>query len=241
MSKRVLWKDRWYHNIQKVLDKTKDYYESTDKSWVRVTAKRVLDARKWVSLDTTILLEQIEDLQFIYVPSKVEPGPMFMFPEFDLDGKPMRSQTKPLYDLLPDSKYVTLGCSKEEFFGPVWLGNQDKALSLIMEKRYVVVCEGPFDLLALRVACPGVPSLCSLTKKIGEDHVDYLRLLGVKRVYLMYDNEFSEAGERAMKGLKETYKGTLEIVPLLCPAGDPSECLESPARTKALRSILEDL
>jgi hypothetical protein len=57
----------------------------------------------------------------------------------------------------------------------------------------------------------------------------------------MYDNESSEAGERSMKELQKIHEGTLDIVPLLCPAGDPSECLESLPRTKALRSILEDL
>jgi hypothetical protein len=71
--------------------------------------------------------------------------------------------------------------------------------------------------------------------------VDYLRLLGVRKVFLMYDNESSEAGERSMKELQKIHEGTLDIVPLLCPAGDPSECLESLPRTKALRSILEDL
>lgn len=235
------WSERWFHDIEKVLEKTRTYYEDAEKSWVRVTAKRVLDERKWIPQDNTNLLSQVEELQLTYIPSRVEPGPMFMFPEFDLEGKPRRAQTKPLYELLPNSKYVTLGCSKDEFFGPVWLGNQDRNLQLILEKRYVVVCEGPFDLLALRVANPLVPSMSSLTKKMGEDHVDYLRLLGVRKVFLMYDNESSEAGERSMKELQKIHEGTLDIVPLLCPAGDPSECLESLPRTKALRSILEDL
>jgi hypothetical protein len=206
-----------------------------------VTAKKVLDLRKWVSVDPDLLVEQITELQFMYVPAGMEPGPLVLFPEFDLNSEPTRAQTKPLYELLPNSKYVTLGVKQAEFYGPLWLGNQDRNLQLILEKRFVVICEGPFDLLALRLASPGTPSLCSLTKKISDKHVEYLRLLGCDVIYLMYDNEASGQGEQAMKNLAAEYSSVIDVRALLCPAGDPSECLQTKAQTKTLQSILNDL
>lgn len=238
---KIPWDQRWYHNIPELLRKARAYYEENEKSLERVTAKKILDLRKWVGVDPELLVSQVAQMGITYVSAHMEPGPMVVFPEYDLNGDPTRAQTKPLYKLLGNSKYVTLGVKQSEFYGPVWLGNQDETLQAIIERRFVVVCEGPFDLLALRLASPEVPSLCSLTKKMSEAHVDYLRLLGVDVIYLMYDNETSEYGERAMKALVEEFKDVIAMKILLCPAGDPSECLKTKPMTRALRTILQDL
>jgi hypothetical protein len=238
---KVPWEERWFHDVPELIRRVKGHYEEEGKLWARVAAKKVKDSRKWVGFDPELLVSQCESMGVLYVPKAVEPGPLVMFPEFDLHGEPTRAQTKPFYEMLGKSKYVTLGVRREEFLGPVWLGNQDETLGRVMETGVVVVCEGPFDLLALRLACPECPSLCSLTKKLSGDHVDYLRLLGVNICYLMYDNEDSKQGETAMQGLIGEYEGILDIRALCCPAGDPSECLELKSQQRALRSVLADL
>jgi hypothetical protein len=235
------WKEKWYHNIPEVLRKAEEFYTDLGKDPFRVTAKQVIKERKWVVSNPEVLVQALRELSFMYLPSRLEPGPMFLFPEIDLNGDFMRAQTKPLYELLPNSKYVTLGLSQAEFLGPVWLGNQEQGLQKILDHRFVVICEGPFDLLALRVAAPEIPSLSSLTKNLSDEHIDCLRLLGVETVHLMYDNEMTKAGEKSMSLLSKQYGDVLGMKTLLCPAGDPSECLESVSKTKALRSILSDL
>ena len=197
--------------------------------------------RSWIDLDSDHFVRVLEELGFIYVPIGLKPGPMVVFPEYDLEGIPKRAQTKPLYNLLRDSKYVTIGVNKNEFRGPIWLGNQEPNLRRILDQGYVVICEGPFDLLALRLACPDVPSMSSLTKNLGEEHILYLRMLGLKTLYLMYDNETSDAGNRAMRELKKSLDGVFDVQTLLCPADDPSDCLKSKSKLRSLQSILADL
>lgn len=238
---RVPWDQRWYHDVPELIRRTLAHYAEQEKRWERVTAKQIKDQRKWVDVDPELLVSQVKELEYLYVPKAQEPGPLVLFPEFDLNGEATRAQTKPMYELLGNAKYVTLGVKQNEFFGPVWLGNQDSTLSKIITSGVVVICEGPFDLLAMRLAAPEVPSLCSLTKKISDDHVDYLRLLGVNVAYLMYDNEASRQGEISMSNLIEEYRGILDIRALSCPAGDPSECLELKSQQRALRSVLRDL
>jgi hypothetical protein len=88
----------------------------------------------------------------------------------------------------------------------------------------MVLCvEGPFDLLATRLACPGYPLLSPLTKHLGKDHVAYLRILGVKILLLMYDNE--NQGEEAMEQQARQIK-SMRVVPCECPKKDPSKALE---------------
>ena len=244
MSERVPWEDRWYHDVPKLIDVALAHYIDIGKKWERVTAKQIKSFRKWGDwVDPEKLVAAILDLQYLYIPIKQEPGPIVLFPEFDLAGVPTRCQSNPRYELLGNAKYVTLGVKQDNFFGPVWLGNQDSTLDKIVRLKYVVVCEGPYDLLALRLAAPEVPSLSSLTKKISKDHLDYLRLLGVERVYLMYDNEKSERGGDAMKAIQEEFKDIrdIRIDTLACPVGDPSECLETKAQFRALRNVLTNL
>ena len=235
------WKDRWFHDVPALLARTKDYYAEFNKNPFRVTAKQIINLRGWEVQDPEGFVSTLEELSCLYVPSAMDPGPMVVFPEVDTHGEPLRAQTKPLYELLAQSKYVTIGVSKRDFCGPVWLGNQPETLERILKKGHVVVCEGPFDLLALRIANPEIPSLSSLTKNLGEDHLLYLRLLGVRTLHLMYDNELSEAGEKSMRILKKNLHGIMDVNVLLCPADDPSDCLKSRSKTKALQSILADL
>jgi hypothetical protein len=237
----IPWAERWYQDVPQVLQKTKAYYQDQEKDLWKVTGKQVLQLREWVDIDPRLLVEQLELLNIVYVPAAMEPGPMVVFPEFDLEGIPSRAQTKPLYKLLGDSKYVTLGVKQEEFKGPVWLGNQVSTLEQIIKSQQVVVCEGPFDLLALRLAAPEVPSLCSLTKRVSEPHIDYLRLLGVNTLHLMYDNETSGYGENSMKEIQKEFGHFINIQQLSCPVGDPSECLKTKPQTRNLRSILNSL
>lgn len=236
------WKDRWYHNIPLLIEKTMGYYEAGGKNPFKVTAKQVIEKRQWAFVDRDLLVDELEELNWLYIPQALEPGPMILFPQLDLTGNYLRAQTKPFYELRPNSKYVTLGVGQESFLGPVWLGNQDGMRKEIIEKGYVVICEGAFDLLAMRCAAPECPTLCSLTKEVSEAHVDYLRLHGVDRIYFLYDNDKDNAGQKSMDALvKEFSERNLKIETLACPLGDPSECLQSRTKTRVLRKILLDL
>lgn len=242
MENKPKWEDRWFHNVPKVISNTLKEYGEIGKNPIGVTACQVLREREWdlAGRDIVSLKMAIEEMGILFIPTGIDPGPMFLFPEYDIDQEPRRAQTKPLYPLLPNSKYVTIGERQETFLGPVWLGNRIPTLQKILDKRAVVICEGPFDLLGLRVASE-FPSLSSLTKKISKDHVDYLKVLGTKKIYLMFDNETSLAGEKAMNKMQSEFKSDIDIEILLCPAGDPSDCLKSESKLKALRSILNDL
>jgi hypothetical protein len=225
------------------------------------TKKKIYAERNWVP--STFLIEKnfetaLEKLNFFYIPKGWDPGPIFIFPQKDVEGDFTRAQSKPLYEI-PNrdgvsSKYRVIGVKKEDFVGPVWLGNDEETLRLILLTKMVLLVEGPFDLLAVRLLCPEIPSLCPLTKKIGIDHQAYLRMLGVDTIYLLFDtdadkfNDSSDvkwnerytegAGVVSMKFLQRDITN-MEVKPIwIAGAGDPSESLENLTTAKKLQKAL---
>ena len=226
----------WWQNVPRLISRSLGIYEKLERDPIQVTAARIKEHREWV-ISEAELMPAVKDLNFLYIPKKLFPGPMFIFPEMDTEGK-LRAQTKPLHTVFGDSKYYSIGTAQEDFLGPIWLGNSDNTLELITKHRFVVLVEGPFDLLACRAVAPEVPVMSSLTKSIGKRHQEYLRIMGVKEVVLLYDND--EPGAKAMEALKNWIK-TMKISSLLCPAEDPSDCLKSNVKKAALKSMLEQV
>jgi hypothetical protein len=132
---------------------------------------------------------------------------------------------------------MTIG-EKELMVGPVWIGNDPETIDAIVRTGTVLNVEGPFDLVGVRVAAPTLPSISSTTKKLGKKHIAYLRMLGVERIIQMYDNEKSGVGAAAMESTQWELRGEIEVIPLECPAKDPSDALKSVTKFERLRSIL---
>jgi hypothetical protein len=107
--------------------------------------------------------------------------------------------------------------------------------------------EGPFDLLACWVLAPEVPVMSPLTKRLGNEHQAYLQMLGLRRVYLMFDNELPSAGHSigagnlAMKQHSKDLSRYFDVRTLLCPSCDPSEALKNGYTAEKLRSILRSV
>jgi len=224
----------WWQDVGKLIERSVGIYNKLERNPIQVTAQKIIEHRKWIVTEEE-LFEPIKDLNFLYIPKKLFPGPMFVFPEIDTEGK-IRAQTKPLHTMFGPSKYFSIGTSKEDFLGPIWLGNSPETLAKIIQCGYVILVEGPFDILAAKAMAPDLPIMSSLTKNIGKKHEEYLRLLGVKTIYLMYDND--EAGNKSMQILSYTVK-SMKVVPLTCPDSDPSDCLKTRVKKEALQRVLE--
>lgn len=231
---------------------------------VATTKKRIYEERGWEPSRPIIekrLDKEIAKLNYFYVPKGFLPGPLFVFPQKDLSGKYPRAQSKPLYQITNtesgiSSKYRVIGVSKENFHGPVWLGNDLETLQDIIETRSVMVVEGSFDLLAARLVAPTkFPILSPLTKKLGRSHILYLRMLGVETLYVMFDNERGKfdadnmefgqkrdgAGNFAMKKLLLELGDLsgIHVEDIQCPGkGDPSDALTNFVTARQLKQVL---
>lgn len=244
MAKR--WMDEpWATNPQVLLAELEKTYSKALKlgkieTVAKTTLKKAVANRGWhFAPDDPKMLEVIEDLGVIYVPQGLEPGPGFLFPIRDVTGDIKRAHIRLINDdqfALYGGKYLSL-VDKHLFIGPPWLGNDEATLEAIIQSGEVLVMEGPFDLAAIRYTAPGIPSLCSLTKRLGKLHWAYLKILGVQRVYVMFDEEKSGRGEEAAESLARR-NPEFEIVRVVCPAHDPSDALKSSLKTKKLRELL---
>jgi hypothetical protein len=218
----------------------------------RAAADRCIDHRGWrptLPLFEKHLEPVLEELGIFYVPKQLSPGPGFVFPKFDATRAPVGGKFNPLgWELLINNtpaKYAILGLGFE-FRGPSWIGNSDRVLKSLIEKRTVYLVEGPWDLVACRVLAPDVPVLTSETKTLNEMHWAYLKILGVKQVHFLFDNEFSTkregaagAGALASSGMSEKAKEYgFKTSTLRCARHDPSECLKYRDAAIALKNSL---
>lgn len=252
------WHTGWWQDVPKLILETDIMYrrlvEKGRSDKIAATKKMCYSERNWETCKHIIepnFDQVLKELNFFYVPKGFIPGPCFVFPQRDLTGAYTRAQTKPLYEVVWEnedgaankSKYCEAGVKKEAFKGPVWLGHEPRIIQKIIELGWCIIVEGPFDLLACRLLAPDVPVLCSMTKKIGLRHEAYLRMLGVKTIYLMFDNEAPKgkndagSGNIAMWATKKNITWC-EVQILLSPAEDASACLKSPITARRLRSIL---
>jgi len=218
----------------------------------QAAADRAIDHRGWrptLPLFQANLEPVLRELGVFFVPKQLAPGPGFVFPKFDTTGTPARGKFNPFgWELRireAPVKYAALG-NNMEFKGPPWIGNSDAVLKQAIEHRVVVLVEGPWDAVACRVLAPNVPTLTSETKSMNEAHFIYLKVLGVKKLVYLYDNESSTkveggigAGKLAAAGMSANAKQFgFETVALNCARQDPSKCLTSYEAAISLRNAL---
>ena len=244
-KKAPRWASEWWWDVQALLDRAHALYTKAVKAGKPTmpdkAAEVLLELRKWKSVAHRIkstLPEALKDLQVFYAPEGWGPGPMEVFPEFDVDGKARQAQSKPMSDRFGSGKYFRIG-DKDAFMGPIWVGNDPDTVEEIVATASVLLVEGPFDLVAVRATEPRIPSMTSLTKKLGWKHIAYLSMLGVSKVYLLFDSELSEVGDVAMSlTMKKLNQVGIEVEILECPAKDPSKALESIQKFDRLKTLL---
>lgn len=244
--------DVWWENVPELIKKTGEFYaknvaKNPGADLLSVTAQKIIAAREWEPALSRIrdnFPQVLTELGIFYVPKTYEPGPLFVFPIRDVDGNFPRAQTKPCdgSTLWGKGSYHWIG---EKITGPNWLGNDPATLARIMEKKEVTLVEGPFDLLACRLLTPDEPIMSPLTKSISDKHEAYLRMLGVDRLNLMFDNERPDeskgkdlgGGNLSMRVLKYKIK-TMEVAVKLLKGSDPAAALKSGPGTEKLLALL---
>jgi hypothetical protein len=237
-----------FHNVPELLSQTDVIYsrlvELGKPTKFALTKQKIYKERGWEPSRPMIEANfdrELEKLRFFYIPKVFQPGPCFVFPLIDVDGSYRRAQTKPLPGSVlhnNKTKYYTLG-DRDQFIGPTWIGNDISTLVNILETRSVTLVEGGFDLLACRLLVPSLPILSPLTKRIGKKHIIWLRMLGVKRINLLFDHEKSGQGDESMKYLQEDLKGfDVSIFEQTGGGEDPSGALKSLRSARNLYNML---
>jgi hypothetical protein len=243
----------WFHDIPAVMAKTDALFAS----WVAegkavsrndTTKKKIYESRKWIRRLVEPNFDAVLNrLQVFYLPKALRPGPAFVFPLRDLDGRYNQAQVRPFPDsylFLPDSKYRRLGTT-QSFKGPQWFGNDLMTIQKIIETQRVCLVEGAFDELACKLLVPDAPVLTSLTKGIGEDHIEYLRILGVNRIVTLFDNEAKGQGSKGAavtkQRVEDKFASGIEVSSAQCSAHDPSDALKSEPLAVALELFLKSL
>ena len=250
--------DGWYQDVPLLIQKADALFEAWRESGkpqdrfgkLAVAKSKIYDNRGW--LPSKSLIDKNFDaaltaLKVFYLPKAQHPGPAFVFPLRDLDNVYRQAQVRPVEGspLFGEGKYLTLG-TPHVFKGPRWFGNDWETIRLIIKVRTVVLVEGPFDLLACRLIVPGTPTLCTLTKKVSEDHMDYLSILGVKTIHLMFDNEKDgDTNRKALnftrKMLREKCVTKMNVQMQTCPESDASKALQNRLTAMELRNLLQSL
>jgi hypothetical protein len=235
--------DKWYKDVPELIKRTDNLYqrivEKGGRDKLAATRDRMVQERGWepcLNLFQDNFDDILKELSCFYVPKLMAPGPMFCFPLFGVDGH-IRMQSKPLEGSVEfgRGKYLWFG---DEGIGPTWLGNSDRMIQKVIESRTAAIVEGPFDLLACRLIEPNAPVLCPLTKRIGNNHQIYLKMLGVKTVFGFFDND--KQGNIGIKSLQKEMT-ELNIEELVCPAQDQSKCLQDRSKAMKLRNILRSI
>jgi len=248
------FRSAWFQDVPALLAKTDEVYAKLaglgKPSKLAATKAKIYASRRWKPASAYIEANFDAVLRatgMFYLPKALPPGPAFVFPLRDLDGRWGQAQVRPFEGsclFLPDHKYRRLG-TPYAFKGPVWCGNDDETLRQIIARGAVTLVEGPFDALACKLLAPGCPVLSSLTKGVTEDHMDFLRILGVTRLSLMFDNERSGQGAKGEAltkwRIENKLGGGMRVEHADCPASDPGEALQSDRNAVALLEILEGL
>jgi hypothetical protein len=240
-----------YEDVAWLMSETDNLYQRITAKWpdktkLSLTVEKIVEMRGWtpaLSLIKRNFDRVLAELKVFYVPKNMVPGPTVVFPIRDIDGEYRYAQTKLISGVLyeraiqknPDAKYYRLGIKP---MGPQWLGNTPETLARIVRCGKVVMVEGPFDLLACRLLCPEIPSMSPLTKRLGQEHQAYLRMLGVKELLLMYDNELGEKGQAAMAYQQREIQ-SMKVKKLFSVSSDPSEALQDHELAEELKNYLQ--
>jgi len=240
----------WFHDVSNLLQQTDKVYErlvALDKpDKLTLTKEKIYSERSWESVKSLIepnFEAELSKLKFFYIPKVFQPGPCFVFPLFDVENLPKRAQTRPMEGSIlfnEKNKYYMLG-DKDQFLGPSWIGNDVDTIQKLLETQSIILVEGGFDLLACRLLAPELPIMSTTTNKVGKKHVLWLKMLGVKNIYLLFDNERSDKGNQAMNFLQRDLKEfNVEII-LQAGAEDPSSSLHSMISARKFRTLLKGI
>lgn len=245
-------RDTWWDNVPELIKRTNEFYaknatKNPGADLTSVTTQKIIASRGWEPALSRIqdnFAQVIKETGVVYVPKTYVPGPLFLFPIRDLEGNYPRAQTKPCEGsyLWGQGSYHWIG---EKLVGPNWLGNDPINLTRIIETKRVTLVEGPFDWLACKLLTPDEPIMTPLTKSISDKHETYLRMLGVERLTLLFDNERPDkekgkdlgGGNLSMRVLKYRIK-TMEVEVKLLKGSDPSAALKSGTGAQALQALL---
>jgi 5S rRNA maturation endonuclease (ribonuclease M5) len=236
----------WFQDVSELIKQVEILYTGpavklgvSDK--ISLTKKKVIAERQWepcLHLIERNFDDQLTRINLFYIPKTFQPGPCFVFPLVDAIGFPVRARVRPMEgsELFGQGKYVDLG-DKSQFVGPPWIGNDGETLRKIIETQSVILVEGGFDLLACRLLAPELPMLSPLTAGLGKKHVLYLRILGVRNVYLLFDND--KKGTETMDQIQYFSKEFDSVQQLLLTgAADPSAALKTTKSARLLRDLL---
>lgn len=205
----------------------------------QTAAKRVMTQRAWCpTVAGDKLLNAVRDVELVYVPTGVGPGPGFLFPIRDVSGDIRRLHIRVNDEAAYGSRYISLQ-EKNAFIGPAWVGADDATLARIIKSGQVLVVEGPFDLLAVRTLVPELPSLSPLSKRLTKNHVSYLHMLGVQHIYVLWDAD--EAGVAATEVTIKKLRNRFRVSPVECPGVDPAACMCLAATMRKLEARLHSL
>lgn len=235
------WIDQpWAKNPEVLIESLAKFYrEAIRQGKVTTVAemarKKAMVVRGWCPMvPQEPLLQAIEDLEMIYVPKGLNPGPGFLFPVRDATGEIRRAVIRVNDETVYGTRYITAG-DRDKFVGPSWAGMTPWCMERILDTHAVLVVEGPWDLVAVRTVAPDIPSVSPLTKKLTSMHWDILTILGVERVYTMLDND--NPGQKAGERMRDKHPDT-EVVLVKCPSKDPADTLKDPSKLQGLQRAL---
>jgi hypothetical protein len=235
-----------YQNVRWMLDQVEEFYATKvvprgGPGKFEKTAEVIVKLRGWeptVRLYAQHMQSVLEELNIIYIPKVLEPGPAILFPLLDVRDHYILARLNPMYAFVIGkgaAKYAFLG-NPQDTVGPNWLGMTHATIRRILDCRAAVLVEGPFDLLACRLLAPEVPVLSTGTKTFNEMHITHLRMLGVKDLWIMFDHEEGKtdavhgAGDSAAAFLARKWQGVvgdqMRFHHYHPPASDPANCLK---------------
>ncbi len=235
------WDEPWFNSPEVLLTSLEALYRKAlaigkIQSVLDTTKKKIMAARGYCpAVPQEQLSQAIEDLQIVYVPESISPGPGFLFPIRDVTGEIRRVHIRLSDEAACGHRYLSI-VDKHLFTGPPWLGNDEETLERIISSKTVLVVEGPFDLLAVKTLAPEFPALCPLTKRLGKLHKTYLEILGVRRIITLWDDDAAgrKASSRDLKGFQ-----TLALRPP--GTKDPSDALLSYTTMCELQDLIRSI
>jgi hypothetical protein len=202
-----------WQNVRWLLDQVRELYATKGSpTLLAKTAEVIIKLRVWEATEHMFrgrMEAVLEELAIVYVPKIMPPGPGILFPMLDVRDRYTLGRFAPMYELRIGNeiaKYAFLG-KKADTVGPTWLGMSHATIELILDCRFAVLVEGPFDLLACKLIALDVPVLSTGTKSFNEMHIDHLRMLGCKVLHVMFDND--DAGEKAASYLARTWNASV--------------------------------
>lgn len=241
----TFWRNEpWAKSPSVLLESLESFYRKAIQNGkvidpAQTTAKRVMIQRAWCpTVNSEKLLNAVKDVELVYVPTGVGPGPGFLFPIRDVSGDIRRLHIRVNDEAANGSRYITLQ-EKNAFIGPAWVGADDATLARIIKSGQVLVVEGPFDLLAVRSLVPELPSLSPLSKRLTKNHVSYLYMLGVQHIHVLWDAD--EAGAAATDVTVKRLKSRFRVSPVECPDVDPAACMCLSTKMRRLEVSLQSL